>query len=146
MGEPPPIAVYCFSIEGVRREAMMGAKIRCMGNGMRSWSWKRRERKPWTSGMVDGPPMFIMTIAVGGLDGRRGTSRTVARWRLAAIRDVEAGVALDSRLMVIRRAGVPSCSMFNDQSSNVCPNAIFDRFQRSFDVTSGIRKKSEKLK
>lgn len=34
---------------------------------MRSWSWKSRDKKPWTSGIVLGPPMFIMTTAVGAL-------------------------------------------------------------------------------
>jgi hypothetical protein len=74
----------------VRRLAMIGASIRWAGRGIRSWSWNNRERKPWTSGIwtgqldqtlltdgwvgveragrtVEGPPMFIMTIAVGGL-------------------------------------------------------------------------------
>ena len=51
--------------------------------------------------MVDGPPMFIITIAVGGwVLGRSGTSRTVARPLRITDLDDEAGVARDSRLMV----------------------------------------------
>jgi len=36
------------------------------------------ERKPWTSSVVDGPPMFMKTIAVGPLEPVCGTGATVA--------------------------------------------------------------------
>jgi len=36
------------------------------------------ERKPWTSSVVEGPPMFMKTIAVGPLEPVCGTGATVA--------------------------------------------------------------------
>jgi hypothetical protein len=47
------MAVYWASILGVLRRAIVGARYDWKGRGMRSWSWKSRERKLWTSGICD---------------------------------------------------------------------------------------------
>lgn len=66
MGEPPPIAAYWSAIFGVRFFATHGPTSFCiLPIGMISGSVNRFVRKSCTSGSVDGPPMFIMAIAVG---------------------------------------------------------------------------------
>lgn len=60
------MAAYCFSILGVRRRDIRGPRYDCnRPRGMRSPSANKRERKGPTSAVVDGPPMFMKTMAVG---------------------------------------------------------------------------------
>lgn len=67
IGDPPPILAYCSVILGVLRRAIQGPTTDCaFPIGMISGSQNRFSRKLPTSFSVDGPPIFIIAIAVLG--------------------------------------------------------------------------------